>query len=74
MNMTQKHRHPRRTTTATRLPLPLPMPRWAVEIVMSDGSKGCHEGPYEDAFLALTVAKMSFPEAVRISVKKASHV
>lgn len=64
--MSKKRFHPRRTTGGR-----LPLPRWAVEIEMSDGSRGCHEGPYVDAFAALALAKMAFPDAIRISVKKA---
>lgn len=64
--MTKKRFHPRRSTGGR-----LPLPRWSVEIEMSDGSKGKHEGPYADAFAALTVAKLAFPSATRISVKKA---
>lgn len=64
--MTKKRFHPRRSTGGR-----LPLPRWSVQVEMADGRKGKHEGLYADAFAALTVAKLAFPEFVRITVKKA---
>lgn len=71
--MTTK-RKPKRVTLCTIDARALiPMQKWAVEIFMPDGSKSRHEAPYADAFAALRVAKLSFPEASRITVQKADH-
>lgn len=44
--------------------------KYLVVIVMSDGSKGEHEGNYEDGFDAVINALEAFPEARRISARR----
>lgn len=44
--------------------------RYHVLIVMPDGSKGEHEGDYEDGFTAVIFAIETFPNARRISARR----
>ncbi len=71
--MTTKRKPKRATRYTIDARALIPMQKYVIEIFMSDGSKGRHEAPYADAFAALRVAKLSFPEASRITVQKADH-
>lgn len=46
--------------------------KFRVVIVMPDGSRGEHEGSYEDGFAAVIAAMETFPDARRISAKELS--
>ncbi len=41
-----------------------------VVIVMADGSKGDHQGQYQDGFDAVIYALENFPDARRISARR----